>query len=190
MVYCACLAPNTDIRVQSTLDNVDYEGLQLDTRARDNRDPHLDESKPQGLLDDDFKNHGFYINEKQAHAGVPWGIPMGIPTSPDSTLSPMSPTGPMEIDEGVRSAPPPEKRICGLRQKHFWELSGLILALVLAAGIIGGVVGGLQSRQGKSSSSAQPASNSSINNATNSANRTTTLPLQYVHVRSQEELCY
>ena len=86
------------------------------------------------------------------------------------------------MDEGVRSAPSPEKRIFGLRQKHFWELSGLILAIVLAAAIIGGVVGGLQSRHGKFPSSGQPATDNSTNNTTNSANNTTPLPLQYVLV--------
>lgn len=133
----------------------------------------MGQSKPQGLLDDDFKNHGFYLNEKQAHAGNP----MGIPTSPEGTLSPLSPIGPKEIDDGLGS-PPPEKRICGLRQKHFWELLGLILAIVLAAAVIGGVVGGLQSHNGKSSSSGQPASSSITNNTTNSANNATSLPLQ------------
>lgn len=106
------------------------------------------------------------------------GIPMGIPTSPEGTLSPISPMGPKEMDEGLGSPPPPEKRTCGLRQKHFWELLGLILAIVLAAAVISGVVGGLQSRSGRSSSSGQPASNVSTNDTTNSANNTTSLHLQ------------
>ena len=105
---------------------------------------------------------------------------MGIPTSPEGTLSPMSAVGPKELHEGLESAPRPEKRIFGLRQKHFWELLGLILAIILAAAIIGGVVGGLQSRNGKFSSSGQPAPNNTTNNMTNSANTTTSLPLQYV----------
>ena len=157
---------------QSPVDYVDYEGLQLDTRARDNRDPQLDESN----------RHGSYPDEKGPHAGVPVGVPMGIPLSPDGTLSPMSPTEPKELDEGLESAPPPEKRICGLRRKHFWELLGLILALVLAAAIIGGVVGGLQARNGKNSSSGQPAANNGTNNTTNGANNTGAIPLQYVHI--------
>ena len=168
----------SDWQNQSPVDKVDYEGLQLDTRARDNQDPQLDESRSRGLRDDNFHNHGFYPNEKQEHAG----IPMGIPTSPDGTLSPMSPTGAKEIGEGVVSSPPRERRICGLRRKHFWELSGLILAIVLAAAIIGGVVGGLQSRHGKSSPSGQSASNNSTSNTTNSANHTAAIPLLYVLV--------
>ena len=157
---------------------MDYEGLQLDTRARDNRDPHLDQSRPQGLLDDDFNHHGFYLDEKQAHAGIPQGVPMGIPTSPEGTLSPMSPIGPKEIDEGLVSPPRPERRICGLRRKHFWELSGLLLAIILAAAVIGGAVGGLQSRNEKSSSSGQPATKNTTNSTTTGANNTDFLPLQ------------
>ncbi|KAL9076292.1 MAG: hypothetical protein Q9161_001008 [Pseudevernia consocians] len=124
---------------QSTIDKVDYEGLQLDTRARDDRDPHLDQSRPQGLLDDDFNHHDFYLSEKQAHAGNPVGVSTGTPISPGGTLSPISQMGPKEIDGGLRSPPPPERRICGLRPKHFWELLGLILAIILAVAIIGGV---------------------------------------------------
>lgn len=130
------------------------------------------------MLDDDFNHHGFYLNEKQAHAGTPVGVPMGIPTSPESMLSPMSAMGPKEIDDGLRSPLPPERRICGLRQKHFWELLGLIVAIILAAAVIGGVVGGLQSHNGKSSPSGQPISNNTANNTTNSANNMTSLPLQ------------
>ena len=152
---------------------MEYEGLQLDTRARDNRDPQLDQSKTQGLLDGRFNLHGCYPNEIQAHAGIPVGVPMGIPTSPEETLSPMSPMGLKELNEGLNSPRPQEKRVCGMRQKHFWELLGLVLAIVLAAGIVGGVVGGLQSRNRKPSPSRQPAYNT-----TNSANNTDSLPLQ------------
>ena len=172
----------SDWRIQSPVDKVDYEGLQLDTRARDNQDPQLDESRPRGLRDETFHNHGFYPNEKQEHAGIPVGIPTGIPTSPDGTLSPMSPTGAKEIGEGAVSTPPRERRTCGLRRKHFWELLGPILAIVLAAAIVGGVVGGLKSRRGKSSPSGQSASNNSTSNTTDSANHTAAIPLLYVLV--------
>ena len=113
---------------------------------------------------------------------------MGIPLSPDGTLSPMSPVGAKELDEGLVSNPPREKRRCGLRQKHFWELFGLLLALILAAAIIGGVVGGLQSRNGKSSPAGQPTTNSTNKNTTNSGNNTTSLPLQYVHVCKLQQM--
>ena len=174
------LSSISDWQNQSPVDKVDYEGLQLDTRARDNQDPQLDESRSRGLRDGNFHNHGFYRNEKEEHAGIPVGVPMGIPTSPDGTLSPMSPTGAKEIGDGVEPTPPREKRVCGLRRKHFWELVGLVLAMVLAAAIIGGLVGGLQSRHGKSSPSGQSASNNSTSNTTISANHTAAIPLQYV----------
>lgn len=150
---------------------MDYEGLQLDTRARDNRDPQLDETKPKGVVNNHF--NGYYHDESQAHAGIPEGVPIGIPTSPEGTLSPLSPMGPKELHEGLESPRPREKRICGLRQKLFWELLGLALAIVLAAVIVGGVVGGLQSRNGKQSPSGQPKFN-----ATSTANNTDSLPLQ------------
>ena len=172
----------SDWQNQSPVDKVDYEGLQLDTRARDNQDPQLDESRSRGLRDENFHSHGFYPDEKQEHAGIPVGIPMGIPTSPDGTLSPMSPIGAKEMGEGIVSTPPRERRIFGLRRKHFWELLGLILAIVLAAAIVGGVVGGLQSRHGKSSPSGQSTSNNSTSNTTSSANHTAAIPLQYVLV--------
>lgn len=109
------------------------------------------------------------------------GIPMGIPTSPEYTVSPTSPLGPKEMDDGLGSARRSEKRICGLRKRHFWELLGFMLALVLAAAIIGGVVGGLHSRNQKSSSSRQPESSNTTSNTTNSTTNTTSIPLQYVH---------
>ena len=121
---------------------------------------------------------------------MPVGVPMGIPLSPEGTLSPMSPMGPKELDEGLGSSPPTEKRICGLRQKHFWELLGLLLAVFLAAAIIGGVVGGLQSRNSKSPSDGQPATNNTNNSTTNSGNDTTSIPLQYVHVRHLQKIDY
>ena len=138
----------------------------------------MDQSRPQGLPDHDFNHHEFYLNEKQELAGNPVGVSTGTPISPGGTLSPISQMEPKEIDGGLRSPPPPERRICGLRPKHFWELLGLILAIILAVAIIGGVVGGLQSRNRISSSSGQPASNNTTNNTTNAANSTTSLPLQ------------
>lgn len=107
------------------------------------------------------------------------------PTSPDSTLragfSPISPAVeskglpqqgfPSEnIDEKVGEPPPvpPERRMCGLKRKHFWELFALILSLFIAAAVIGGVVGGLQTRNGDSHS--PPAAASSNNTNTNSSN--------------------
>ncbi|KAL9127930.1 MAG: hypothetical protein Q9217_003287 [Psora testacea] len=46
----------------------DYEGLQLDTRARD-PEKYLDGTKPQAMLDDDFDDQANYVNEKQTYEG-------------------------------------------------------------------------------------------------------------------------
>ena len=149
---------------QSPVDN-DYEGLQLDTRARD-PDKHLDGSKPQGKLDDDFDDHMNYINEKQAHAGFALPSPEN-PISPDpsyntaygttfggTTIGPTSPSGisnrsdgQLGVAPGPGSDPPPkEHRVCGLKRRYFWGLAGLTLGLIIAAAVVGGVIGGLRAR--------------------------------------------
>jgi hypothetical protein len=148
-----------DKAIQSPVDPSEYEGLQVDTRAKDNNDLYLDESKPQGFLDDDFDNHNNYINEKQAHTG--WGNVVDprspqYPDSPDcngTTIagSPLPPLPQHKNIDGVfhvaEEGPlvPQQRMICGLKRKHFWEIFGLVLALVIAAAVVGGVVGGLQS---------------------------------------------
>jgi len=134
-----------------------YEGLQVDTRAKDNKDPFLDENKPQGFLDDDFDGHYKYMDEKQAHLSRERIIDPRSPVflqSPGShgtnfAVSPLPPTPQFKtIDNVFRAADippaPRERRICGLKRKHFWEIFGLVLALVIAAAVVGGVVGGLQ----------------------------------------------
>ena len=136
----------------------------------------MDESKPQGLLDDDFDDSGNYLNEKQSHGT---GLQERSPHSPDSSLgaglSPISPAvppkdypqGPKGIDEtlGLAQSSLPKRRICGLRQKRFWELFGLFVALLVAAAVIGGVVGGLKARNKNSHSPAGPPSAPPSNNS-------------------------
>ena len=156
----------------------------MDTRAREAQDKHLDSSKPQGLLDDDFDDSGNYLNEKQSHLAL---NSERSPTSPDSSLgagfSPISPAvaskslhqlgfAPKSDEKAIGEPPPvpPEQRICGLRRKRFWELFAVILAILVAAAVIGGVVGGLRARNGGSSSSSAAASSSP--NSTNPNNST------------------
>ena len=176
---------------QSPVDRWDYEGLQVDTRARENQEKHLDDSKPQGFLDDDFDNSGNYLNEKESHGAV---IDEISPTSPDSTLgagySPISPLGDTKdrlkkdfpskgIEETIGSPPPvpPERKICGLKRKWFWELFALVLALLIVAAVVGGVVGGLKARDG---SSHAPVSAPSLpsNGTMNNSSATTFAPVK------------
>ena len=135
----------------------DFEGLQLDTRARD-PDVHLDERKRQGMLDDDFDDQMNYINEKQSHTGhdptSPSSTYVGTMTSPNNQ-TPATIAKQFENDFGAPKEevpPPPQKprRICGLKPGMFWFLAGLTLALVIAAALVGGIVGGLQSKHHKS----------------------------------------
>lgn len=137
----------------------------------------MDDSKPQGFLDDDFDNSGNYLNEKQAHTAI---SEERSPSSPDSSagvgFSPISPVGPPKgdshnglpakgIDEVLGTPPPvpPQRKICGLKRRHFWELFGLCLALLVTAAIIAGVVAGLQARNASSHSPVPSANDTNTN---------------------------
>lgn len=154
----------------------------MDTRIKDNQDPHLD------ILDGDLDSKGNFLIEKQAHAGT---IVRASPASPDPTLdgivSPITPIVPNTIDavfsKGPATTPsadpeserePVESRACGLRRHHFWELFGLILAIVLTAAIVGGVVGGIQAHDTGSPKPAAAPANASNTNTTNTTTTTTT----------------
>ena len=170
-------------RTQSPVDDKDYEGLQLDTRARA-PDKHLDDSKPQGMLDDDFDNQMNYINEKQLSPQTQHGPRLMSPdpstgtgtygadcgTFGSSTLmSPGSPDikRPFDTDTASHEGSQKEdreRRICGLRRRHFWGFAGLTLGLLIAAAVVGGVVGGLRARNKNDASS--PSTAASTSNAT------------------------
>ena len=137
-------------RIQSPVNGGDYEGLQVDTRAKDSTDKHLDPQKgPQakrdsGKLDDD----GAYLDEKQIASVSECERGGQSPISPGATLvaDPETPY-PKTMDSvvAVGSGSPPKPRvwkICGLRRRNFWILFGAILALIIVASIIGGVLGG------------------------------------------------
>ncbi|KAL8819577.1 MAG: hypothetical protein Q9223_002021 [Gallowayella weberi] len=135
----------------------DYEGLELDTRAGDGADKHLDHTKPLPDLkrwqeEEDDKR---YLDEKQIIQTNE--VPQSSPNSPDS-LSPYS----KGIHDPMGSPPEPRtRRICGLRRGLFWLMFGIVLALVIVAAVVGGVVGGTRrssrSTPSEGSSTSPPA---------------------------------
>lgn len=140
-----------------------HEGLELDTRAGDGHEKHLDHSKPLPDLRkwQEEEENRRYLNEKQmiqAHE-----IPQTSPTSPESSMGVLSPQEPQSkmIDDPMGSPPEPRtRRICGLRRGIFWLLFAIVLALVIVAAVVGGVVGGTRhssSNAGQGSSSTAPA---------------------------------
>ncbi|KAL8832951.1 MAG: hypothetical protein Q9170_004632 [Blastenia crenularia] len=137
---------------------LDYEGLELDTRAGDGLDKHLDHTKPLPDLRkwQDEEENKRYLNEKQmiqAHE-----VPQSSPTSPESSMGVLSPLGTEQKSFGDSMGSPPEpraRRICGLRRGIFWLLFGIVLAVIIVAAVVGGVVGGTRhsSKPGDDSSS-------------------------------------
>ncbi|KAL8771695.1 MAG: hypothetical protein Q9209_002886 [Squamulea sp. 1 TL-2023] len=139
----------------------DYEGLELDTRAGDGAEKHLDHTKPLPDLkrwqqEEDNKR---YLNEKQmidAHE-----VPQSSPNSPDTSMGALSPQGPHSkgFDDYMCSPPEPRvRRICGLRRGLFWLMFGIVLALIIVAAVVGGVIGGTKH-------SSRPSSNPSPSTA-------------------------
>ncbi|KAL8971804.1 MAG: hypothetical protein Q9183_000880 [Haloplaca sp. 2 TL-2023] len=141
-----------------------HEGLELDTRAGDGFEKHLDHSKPLPDLrrwQEEEEDHR-YLNEKQmiqAHE-----IPQTSPTSPGTSNgvpSPQMPPSKLGSDStGCSSPAPRSRRACGLRRGTFWLIFGIVLALVIVAAVVGGVVGGTRhssSEPEEDSSNAAPA---------------------------------
>lgn len=147
---------------------LDYEGLELDTRAGDGADKHLDHTKPLPDLrkwqQDEDNNR--YLNEKQmiqAHE-----VPQASPTSPQSSMGVLSPHDAKAKGLASPMGSPPEpraRRICGLRRGVFWLLFGIVLAVIIVAAVVGGVVGGTRhsSNSGdKSASGGKPPASLNI----------------------------
>ena len=139
---------------QSPIEKGDLEGLQIDTRARETRDVYSNGPKQQGFLDDDFDDHMNYINEKQTHSESFTNL--RSPSYPtDGGFSPATLVAPHHGEnifspKSIQAEPMEsgERRICGLKRRHFWRLFGLILLIVVVTSVVGGTVGGLQARNG------------------------------------------
>lgn len=151
-------------RQQSPTPRLEYEGLEVDTRAGDGLDKHLDHTKPLPDLrkwqeEEDDKR---YLNEKQMIQSHE--IPHSSLNSPDSSMGLSSPQGTDQKGFGAPPCSPPEpraRRICGLRRGVFWLLFGIVLAVVIVAAVVGGVVGGTRhssSSDEKGSAGSAPAS--------------------------------
>lgn len=127
---------------QSPVERGDYEGLQLDTRAKDSTKKHLDHSEaPQGLRDPDDSDHeDEYLSEKQATIYMP----DGSPNSTTSTTAVIRGNSvPVLADESASSSSEPKvRRTFGLRRRPFGIILGVIIAVIIAAAAIGGAVGG------------------------------------------------
>ncbi|KAI4204300.1 MAG: hypothetical protein LQ350_001280 [Teloschistes chrysophthalmus] len=145
---------------QSPIQRFSHEGLELDTRAGDGFEKHLDHSKP---LPDLRKWHqeeenDRYLNEKQmiqAHE-----VPQSSPTSPESSMGMMSPQTPQVkmMDDSMGSPPAPRTRtICGLRRSIFWLLFAIVSALVIVAAVVGGVLGGTKRNNGAGKGTPSPS---------------------------------
>lgn len=132
-------------RQQSPGPRLEYEGLEVDTRAGDGLDKHLDHTKPLPDLrkwqEEEDDRH--YLNEKQMIQS--YEVPSSTPNSPGSSIGVLSPHGTDQKGFGALHGSPPEpraRRICGLRRGIFWLLFGIVLAVVIVAAVVGGVVGG------------------------------------------------
>lgn len=159
---------------KSPVDRVEYEGLQLDTRAKDSREKHLDPlSVPRRLRgQDDSDNEDDILGEKQAVVD----ISPTSPSSPSSTGSVDRGTPvPILPDKSAGWPPAPKvRRICGVRRRNFWIIFGVVLAIVVAAAVIGGAVGGTR-HSSSSGSSNNPAAHTN-SNGTNSTGTNLIVP--------------
>ncbi|MCJ1430016.1 hypothetical protein MMC29_007931 [Sticta canariensis] len=129
---------------KSPVDRVDFEGLQIDTRAKDVTEKCLDPlTVHRGWRDRDLKNED-HLSGKQATAETF----LTSPTSSSSTTTGFERglRAPIRADEPAGPPPTPKaRRICGTHRRNFWVIFGILLAIVVIAAVIGGAVAGSQS---------------------------------------------
>lgn len=136
---------------------MDYEGLQLDTRAKDSTEKHLNPLKaPQGLRDpddsdneDDFPR---YVSEKQAAVDTPAAVSCPTTSTTSTTAELRGNPIPVLPDDIAGSNPESKvRRTCGMRHRHFWIVFGIVCAIIISAAVIGGAVGGTRHSSSASS---------------------------------------
>ncbi|KAL8823545.1 MAG: hypothetical protein Q9191_005757 [Dirinaria sp. TL-2023a] len=155
----------------------DYEGLQVDTRAQDSTDKHLDplkaapKPKRQRQSNDDV-----YFHEKEIRVDErPHDSPTSMDSPMDSTLTsamagttmvPETPGTPAKLktmDDELPLPPEPKpQRICGMRKRIFWILFVILLVLIVAAALLGGILGGMKRSSSPSSAPEAPANPTTI----------------------------
>ena len=129
----------------------DYEGLQLDTRAKDQIEKDLDTNQ-------DVKSP---VSPEQYHLGwddekkLLWArearemrdarSPTSDEPGPVSAISTSAPTFPALTNDPETLSERQPQRICGLRPGWFWTILALILASMIIAAILGGVLTAQQS---------------------------------------------
>ena len=174
---------------QSPIDRTDYEGLQLDTRAKDETEktlsPIRDNDSPQSPQEHqfDYNDEKAIIAQREFEEARRNGVPMMV----HQTSNPPSPIDNARESEGLEAVVPAPKprvqRICGLRQRHFWISFCSILAIVVVAAVIGGIAA--KTRRGSPSSQSPPAANSTPNSTPSNSSASNYPPLTYVPVKLQ-----
>lgn len=159
---------------QSPVDKWDCDGLQVDTRARDNTEKHLERGAHflrNNVESDDEAN---YLYEKETAA---FERPQASPQSPSSTTVLNRGTSSVKATDVVAGLPPEPKfrKIGGVRRRHFWIGFGIALAMVIAAAVAGGVIGA--TRHSSSSTLSNPKAKHAPSNDTNGNS-----PVQYVSI--------
>ncbi|MCJ1411688.1 hypothetical protein MMC19_005780 [Ptychographa xylographoides] len=145
---------------KAPVDHCDYEGLQLDTRARDQTEKDLD--TPQELNSpvspeqyqnfwDDEKNLIAAREAREAQRAAPSQY---TPVSAGSTKTLVPPD--MVSQDGTPAERKPQ-RICGLRRGLFWTFLILILAIIVIAAIVGGLLAARRNSSSTPSPSATPS---------------------------------
>ncbi|MCJ1226336.1 hypothetical protein MMC12_002986 [Toensbergia leucococca] len=119
---------------KSPIERTDYEGLQLDTRAKENWEKTLDVKDAKA-----FAGYHHYIDEKALpEEKEAIGGPEFL-TTPTTIASATDAIKAATIDE--RGSETKIKRIYGVRRKTFWIIFGLALTIVILTAIVGGAVG-------------------------------------------------
>jgi len=156
----------------------DYEGLQVDTRAMDNIEKHLDPLHSHQLKVPRESNE-IYLTEKEIRVDdngndSPTSTDSAMDSAMDSTMtgtmtsamggttivpeSPMTPAKTKMMDDKIPLPPEPSPRkLCGLRRWTFWILFIVLLAVIIAAAIVGGVVGGMKHSSSGTSALSAPS---------------------------------